>query len=95
VKVTELFLPCSPAAPFKVLREMTAGTAGVMGLGRPFTGCAVDLPFWLSGAADPSTTGGWEPTINGVAVGFLDAPTAEAYDGAEEAEGVVAEVWGC
>ena len=100
VMVTELLRACSPAAPFKVLRAIAGGTetvgmAGVM-LGRPFTGGVADLPFWLEEAEDPTTTGGWEPAaINGVAVGFLDAPAAEAYDGAEEAEGVVAEIWGC
>lgn len=56
--------------------------------GRPFTG---EGPEDLACCAEepPTTTGvDWlEPVaIRGVEAGFLDAPAAEAYEGAEAAE---------
>lgn len=60
-----------------------AGTAGVIA-GRPFRD---DGPDGLALCAEepPTTTGGegLEPVaIRGVEAGFLDAPAAEAYEGA-------------
>lgn len=90
--VTELFR----SWPLVAAVGPVVGRAGVIAW-RPFTGDA-DEGFpccWPPDAEEPTTTGGrFDPAaLNGVAMGFLAAPAAEAYDVVEGALGFCAGVW--